>query len=207
MPTNVSSRITWVEGSHPWHSVLIFPMKIFHVLFYSSLCYLVIINRGEKPLALCCLVDIALPWTCLLCSFQGSLSGNSQFLSGSTGFFSSVLLFKHFWLCCFLSVCCCAVFKLPELLGFLSLLCCCSGTRSCSIAGEGQVQRNPHTSCGSSSEDAKRWWNWGKIKVSDCFITGYMTQTDTALTLLHSSHPKVLSSILFFLLLLFPSCS
>lgn len=87
MPTNVSSRITWVEGSHPWHSVLIFPMKIFHVLFCSSLCYLVIINRGEKPLALCCLVDIALPWTCLLCSLQGSLSGNSQFLSGSTGFF------------------------------------------------------------------------------------------------------------------------
>lgn len=73
MPANVSSRITWVEGSHPWHSVLIFPMKIFHVLFYSSLCYLVIINRVKKPLALCCLVDIALPWTCLLCSFQGSL--------------------------------------------------------------------------------------------------------------------------------------
>lgn len=109
MPTNVSSRITWVEGSHPWHSVLIFPMKIFHVLFYSSLSYLVIINRGEKPLALCCLVDIALPWTCLLCSFQGSLSGNSQFLSGSTGVF-------------FLSF---VIQALLALLLFVSLLLCC----------------------------------------------------------------------------------
>lgn len=63
-------------------------------------------------------MDIALRWTCLLCSFQGSLSGNSQFLSGSTVcFFPSVLLLKHFWLCCFLPVCCCAVFKLPELFG------------------------------------------------------------------------------------------
>lgn len=109
MPTNVSSRITWVEGSHPWHSVLIFPMKIFHVLFYSSLCYLVIINRVKKPLALCCLVDIALPWTCLFCSFQGSL-------------FQFTVSEWLYWVFFFLSF---VIQALLALLLFVSLLLCC----------------------------------------------------------------------------------
>ena len=77
--------------------------------------------------------------------------------------------------------------ELPELFGFLpfallllwlrwdeKLQCCvgkvgCRGTRKQAMAAAQKVK--------------VRWWNWGKIEISICFIRGYVTQTDPPLTL------------------------
>lgn len=136
-------------------------------------------------------MDTAFPWTCLLCSFQGSLSVWQ--LTGSEW------LYWFFFLCFIIQA-------LLALLLFFSLLLCCArvawavwfssicfaaaavkvGQEAAVLRRNGWVQRNPQTSCGDSPEDEKkiRWWNWGKIEVSICFIRGSMTQSDRPLTFL-----------------------
>lgn len=163
----MSSWITWVQGSCPCQGVLISLQKSSMFCSLPALLKLVIINWGKKPPALCCLMDIALPWTCsylfprelvflaidscwvALLVFLPLFYYSSTF--GLAAFFQSVAVLCWSCLSC---------------LVFSRLLCCCcgcGGMRSCRAAVRGRV----HRASNKPQQQPKRWEEGGGTEVKE----------------------------------------